>query len=121
LIFPPNQHSKILPSFTRDSYPVCLEGSYWIDSTARNADAFAMPFPLDKIRRLGDYDAQWWLRLRCRCCRHARNVPASFFIERYGKQARIDVIAKRLFCANCRDKVCRCAARNFEARIGLPR
>lgn len=87
----------------------------------RDADALAMPFPLNKIRRLGDYDAQWWLCLRCRCCRHARTVPAPFFIERYGTRARIEPIVRRLYCANCRDRACRCAARNFEALIGLPR
>ena len=80
-----------------------------------------MPFPLDKIRRLGDYDGSWWLHLRCRCCKHARQVPAEFFIRLFGKSASLRHVVKRLYCANCREKRCRCEARNFEALIGLPR
>ncbi len=80
-----------------------------------------MTFPLSRIRRLGEYDGQWWLGVRCRCCQHARRIPAEFFIKLFGKQQSLAYAVKRLYCANCRGKRCRCEGQNFEAKIGLPR
>ena len=80
-----------------------------------------MVIPLEKIRRLGDYDGLWWLSLRCRCCRHMAEIPARKLIERYGAQALLKDIAKRLYCRLCQEKFCHCRGRNFEAMVGMRR
>ena len=80
-----------------------------------------MPFPLSKIRSLGDYNGRWWLLARCRCCQHTRRITASFFIQIYGEQRPLAQVVKRLYCSNCMGKRCRCESRNFAAEIGLPR
>lgn len=80
-----------------------------------------MPFPLDKIKRLGEYDGHWWLLLRCRCCQHRRKVDAAFFIQMFGKHRLLAQVVKQLYCAQCRNQRCRCEGKNFEAEIGLPR
>src|SRR5579862_4860883 len=40
-----------------------------------------MVIPLERVRRLGDFSGQWWLSLRCRCCRHMAEIPAQKLIE----------------------------------------
>jgi hypothetical protein len=77
--------------------------------------------PLEKVRRLGDFNGLWWLSLRCRCCRHMAEVPAQQLIERYGAQALLKDIARRLYCRRCQEKFCHCQGRNFEAMVGMRR
>jgi hypothetical protein len=45
-----------------------------------------MPLPLSKGRRLGDYDALWWLCVRCRCCDHSREIPAEFCLRLFNRR-----------------------------------
>ena len=85
------------------------------------AHAIYMVIPLEKIRRLGDYDGLWWLSLRCRCCRHMAEIPAQKLIERYGRGELLQEVAKRLCCRRCQEKYCHCKGRNFEALVGLKR
>jgi len=77
--------------------------------------------PLGIVRRLGDYDGLWSLRLRCRCCRHMAEIPARQLIERHGRQKLLREIADRLYCRRCQEKYCRCGGRNFEALVGIHR
>jgi hypothetical protein len=80
-----------------------------------------MVMPLEKVRRLGDYAGLWSLSLRCRCCRHMAEIAAHKLIERYGSQALLSDIARRLYCRRCQEKYCHCRGKNFEALVALKR
>jgi hypothetical protein len=80
-----------------------------------------MVLPLEKVRRLGDYDGLWSLCLRCRCCRHMAEISAQKLIERHGPQKPLKDIVSRLYCRRCHEKYCHCRGKNFEAMVGLKR
>jgi hypothetical protein len=80
-----------------------------------------MVMPLEKVRRLGDFDGLWWLSLRCRCCRHMAEISAQKLIERYGRQELLQSVAKRMYCRRCQEKYCHCKGRNFEALVSMRR
>jgi hypothetical protein len=48
-------------------------------------------------------------------------IPARKLIERYGAQAFLKDIARRLYCRHCQEKFCHCHGRNFEAMVGMRR
>ena len=75
--------------------------------------------PLQKVRRLGDFDGRWSLSLRCRCCRHMAELPARKLIERHGPEKLLKDLAARLYCRPCQEKYCHCRGRNFEAMVDL--
>jgi hypothetical protein len=97
-----------------------LAGAGWTAPPSMG-HASSMVMPLEKVRRLGDFSGQWWLSLRCRCCRHMAEIPAQKLIERYGRQQLLRDLAKRLYCRRCQEKHCHCQGRNFEAMVGLRR
>jgi hypothetical protein len=80
-----------------------------------------MPFELTKIGRLGDYNGTWSMGIRCRCCGHARMIPASFLIRLYGREKRLSTIAPRFRCSPCSGRDCACAGKDFDAFIWIPR
>ena len=80
-----------------------------------------MPFELDKIDRLGDYGGVWSLGIRCRCCDHARLIPASFLIRLCGRNRQLSSVAPRFYCSPCTGRRCSCAGKDFDAFIWIPR
>jgi hypothetical protein len=80
-----------------------------------------MPFPIDKIDRLGNYDGTWSLGVRCLCCGHARLIPAIFLIRLFGRETRLATVAPRLYCSRCRGRGCACAGKDLEAQVWIPR
>lgn len=80
-----------------------------------------MPFPIDKIDRLGNYDGTWSLGVRCRCCEHARLIPALFLIRLFRREARLANLVPRLYCSRCKGRGCLCAGKDFEAQVWIPR
>jgi hypothetical protein len=80
-----------------------------------------MPFPVDKIDRLGDYDGAWFLGIRCRCCDHARLIPATFLIRLFGRRRPLATVAARFHCSRCKGRACSCAGKDFEALVWIPR
>lgn len=48
-------------------------------------------------------------------------IPAQKLIERYGAQALLKDVARRLYCRRCQEKFCHCHGRNFEAMVGMRR
>ena len=80
-----------------------------------------MPFELDKIDHLGDYGGVWSLGIRCRCCDHARLIPASFLIRLYGRNRRLSSVVRRFYCSPCTGRRCACAGKDFDALIWIPR
>lgn len=80
-----------------------------------------MVMPLQKVRRLGDFNGLWSLSLRCRCCRHMAEISARRLIERHGPEKLLKDVAARLCCRRCQEKYCHCGGRNFEAMVGLQR
>lgn len=80
-----------------------------------------MPFELNKIDRLGDYAGTWALGIRCRCCGHARLIPASFLIRLYGRERRLATVARRFRCSVCSGRPCDCGSKDFDAFVWIPR
>lgn len=78
-------------------------------------------FPLSKVRRLKDWDARWWLCVRCRCCKHERTIPAAFFLNLFEPTRPLAAVVRRLYCSHCRAKQCRCKWKDLDALVGLPR
>ena len=80
-----------------------------------------MPFPIDKVNRLGNYDGRWSLGVRCRCCAHARLIPAQFLIRLFGRQTALVAVVPRLYCSKCSGSRCSCAGKDLEAQVWIPR
>ena len=80
-----------------------------------------MPFELNKVSRLGDYDGTWALGIRCSCCGHARLIPASFLIRLYGRERRLATVSTRFRCSVCSGRKCTCAGKDFDAFVWIPR
>jgi hypothetical protein len=79
------------------------------------------PLPLSKVKRFSDYDGLWWLGVECRCCEHSRQIPAEFFARLYGRGAVVATTVRRLYCAPCRAKRCKCGSKNLGVRVGMNR
>lgn len=65
-----------------------------------------MPFPLSKVRRFGDYRGQFVLMVQCSNpkCGHERAIAASIFSKRFGRDALVEPIVRRLRCHKCGTK-----------------
>jgi len=63
-----------------------------------------MPFPLSKVRYLGDYEGKFVLSVRCLACLHEKPVPAPALAQRFGAGARIDDVVRRFRCSACNSR-----------------
>ncbi len=60
-----------------------------------------MPFPLSKVRRLGDYRGEFALSVLCLRCRHERAITSHFLPRLAGRDALVENVARRFRCSKC--------------------
>lgn len=63
-----------------------------------------MPFPLDKVRTLEDFEGRFSLNVKCRTCAHERTIPARTLAEIAGRRALVRHVVHRLRCSKCRGR-----------------
>jgi len=74
-----------------------------------------MPFPLSFVRRFSDFNGQFVLLVQCLSCRHERAIKAETMARRFGQDALVVPVARRLRCTKC-------GQRNVDVLIGgIPR
>jgi ribosomal protein L40E len=62
------------------------------------------PIPLSKVRTLRSYSGLFWLCIECRKCGRRSEITAATLAERYGRDALVSKVVKRLVCETCKAK-----------------
>ncbi len=63
-------------------------------------------FPLDKVKRLSDFGGDFVLSVLCTnpICQHERVLAAHSLAQRYGSEARVVDLVRRMRCTKCRGR-----------------
>lgn len=62
------------------------------------------PIPLSKVRTLRGYSELFWLCIECRKCGRRSEITAEALARRFGRDALVQDVVKRLVCENCKEK-----------------
>lgn len=66
--------------------------------------AHVAPIPLSKVRTLRSYSGLFWLCIECRQCGRRSEITAETLARRFGRDALVAAVVKRLYCDNCKAK-----------------
>lgn len=100
-------------------YSIFFTSTEWT-SRRHTRTIFHVPFSIDNIGCLGDYDSSWSIGVRCSCCQHTRQISAVFLIRLYGRRTSLEIVVPRLYCSSCMGRGC-CAGKDFEVSAWIPR
>jgi ribosomal protein L40E len=62
------------------------------------------PIPLSKVRTYRSYSGLFWLCIECRKCGRRSEITAGVLAARYGRDALVSAVVKRLVCERCKAK-----------------